>query len=473
MLHVSQKARRVAGSGLLSAVLAAIATAGLAASPAGASVSPPAGAQVSAYGWGLNDSGQLGNGTFDGNATPLPVSGLNNVRQVAEGQLSSAALLADGTVDTWGYDGQGELGDGSTAQVYRLKPAPVPGLTGIVQIAAGAGQVLALKSDGTVWAWGSNFYRQLGDGTQTDRPTPFQIPGLTGISQVSANFYDSMAVRSDGSVWAWGHNGFGELGDGTTTNRATPERLPGLSSVVQVSAGLEHGLAVKSDGTVWSWGNDASGQLGVGTTTNHASPVQVPGLTGVTQVAAGLSHSLAVAGPDNSVWAWGDDGDSALGDGATAQQDKPVHIGLSGVTQIAAGAHQSAAVSSSGSLFIWGQALFSSVTGPTTVPTLFPLPSAVGGATPAIQVSLGADNGLAVGISSTTVPSVLNLTRSQATAAIQAAGLTVGQVGNETDDSCNHLGKVMDQSPQGGDQAAVGSAVNFSIGQAPTNIACP
>ena len=141
----------------------------------------------------------------------------------------------------------------------------MPGLTGVVQIAAGYQHVLALKSDGTVWAWGYNFFRELGDGTQTDRATPFQIPGLTGIAQVSASYYDSMALGSDGSVWAWGHNGFGELGDGTTTNRPTPVKLPGLSGVTQISAGYEHGLAVKSDGTVWAWGNNAFGQLGVGT----------------------------------------------------------------------------------------------------------------------------------------------------------------------------------------------------------------
>src|SRR5258706_596299 len=115
MLQVIQGVRRAVGPGLAAAALAAVTTVGLPASPAAASVAVPAGAHVNAYAWGLNDSGQLGNGTFDGHATPLQISGLDNVRQIGGGQLFSAALLADGTVDTWGYGGQGQLGNGSTA----------------------------------------------------------------------------------------------------------------------------------------------------------------------------------------------------------------------------------------------------------------------------------------------------------------------------------------------------------------------
>lgn len=472
MLQVIRGIRRAAGPGLVAAALA-VATVGLPASPAAASVAIPSAAHVDAFAWGLNDSGQLGNGSFDGQARPAVIAGLANVRQVGGGQLFSAARLADGTVDTWGYDGQGQLGDGQTAQVFRLTPAPVPGLTGVTEIAVGANHTLALRSDGTVWAWGYNFYRQLGDGTQTDRPTPQQVPGLSGIVHVSANFYDSFAVRSDGSVFAWGHNGFGELGDGTTTNRVTPERLPGLSGVVQVSAGVEHSLALRSDGTVWAWGNNEHGQLGIGTTVNHAAPVQVPGLSGATQVAAGFTHSLAVAGADASVWAWGDDTESELGDGANTERNSPIHLALSGVTQLAAGSHQSAAVVSGTSLFIWGLNDFSSVIGQTQVPTPFPLPNQFGGVTPALQVSLGTADGLAVGISSTTVPGVLDRTLSQATGAIQAAGLTVGRVTTQTDPLCNDIGKVMDQSLAPGVQAALGSAVNLTIGQAPSGTACP
>lgn len=460
-------ARRAGGTGLTAAALAVIASTGLAASPASASVPAPVGAQVSAYGWGLNDSGQNGDGTFADHPRPVQVSGLINARQVVQGQLFGAALLADGTVDTWGYDGDGELGNGTITQGYRGVPAPVPGLTGVVQLAAGYEHVLALKSDGTVWAWGYNAFRELGDGTQTDRATPIEVPGLTGIVQVSASFYDSMALGSDGSVWAWGHNGFGELGDGTTTNRATPVRLTGLAGVAQISAGYEHGLAVKSDGTVWAWGNNAFGQLGLGNTTNHAAPVQVPGLTGVTQVSAGATHSLAIAGPNgsDSVWAWGDDTDSALGDGATTEQKSPINIGLTGITQVSAASNQSAAVSADNKLFIWGLDNFTSIIGPTAVPTLFPLPNTLGGTTQAVQVSLGVDNGLAVGIAAATVPDLTGDTPQQAAAALQAADLTLGRQGAVVD--CNNIGEVSDQNPAAGTLVAPGSAVGVDIGQKP------
>lgn len=464
--------RRVGGPGLMASALAVIVTTGLAVSPASASVPVPAGAAVGAYAWGSNDSGQLGLGSFAAPVAPTQISGLANVLQVAQGQVFGAALLTDGTVDTWGYDGDGELGDGQIAPVYRLNPAPVPGLTGVVQIAAGYQHVLALKSDGTVWAWGYNAFRELGDGTTTDRAVPFQIAGLTGIKQVSASFYDSMALASDGSVWAWGHNGFGELGDGTTTNRATPVKLAGLSGVAQVSAGYEHGLAVKSDGTVWAWGNNAFGQLGLGTNTNHASPVQVPGLTGVTQVAAGQTHSLALAGSAGSVWAWGDDTSSGLGDGATAEQKSPISIGLSGISQISAGLNRSAATATSGTLYLWGAQNFS-VDILTPVPTPFALPGGPGGSAQAVQVSLAGGSGLALGITADTVPDVIGRTQAQATSALAAAGLRVGSVKVQDDPSCNFRGTVEVENPQAGTQVAPGSAVDLTIGQKPVNISCP
>jgi hypothetical protein len=217
---------------------------------------------------------------------------------------------------------------------------------------------------------------------------------------------------------------------------------------------------------------DYRAALGLGTTTNHAAPVQVPGLTGVTQVAAGFTHSLAVAGPDASVWAWGDDTDSELGDGATTERHSPIHLGLSGVTQIAAGQYQSAAVSANTSLSIWGLAPFSSVTGQTTIPTPFPLPNQVGGATRAVQVSLGAASGLAVGISSATVPDVQHRTVQQATAAIQAAGLTVGQTNEAVDTTCVDINRVSGQSVPPGAQVALGSAIDLTIGLKSSTIVC-
>jgi hypothetical protein len=206
----------------------------------------------------------------------------------------------------------------------------VTGLTGVTQVAAGTFHSLAVRSDGTVWAWGANNGGQLGDGTTTNRSVPVQVTGLTGVTQVAAGTFHSLAVRSDGTVWAWGNNLHGQLGDGTTTNRSVPVQVTGLSGVTQVAAGWGQSLAVKSDGTVWAWGYNLQGELGDGTTTDSPVPVPVAGLSGVVQVAAtggiGGGESLAVKS-DGTVWAWG------IHIGSV-----PVQVaGLSGVTQLAAG----------------------------------------------------------------------------------------------------------------------------------------
>src|ERR1700733_12786283 len=135
-------------------------------------------------------------------------------------------------------------------------PVRVPGLTGITQIAVSQnGQdVFAVSPGGSVWAFGYNTDGQLGNGSTADDFSPAPVPGLSGITQVSAGLYYTVAVRSDGSVWAWGSNLYGELGDGTTTDRLTPKHVRGLSGITQVSAGMYYTVAVRSDGTVWAWG---------------------------------------------------------------------------------------------------------------------------------------------------------------------------------------------------------------------------
>jgi hypothetical protein len=382
--------------------LAGVVVAGLPPSPATASV-PVVGTQVNAYGWGANPYGVLGDGTTVDRATPVAAGGMAGVRQVSTGESGfSVALLADGTVSTWGFNADGELGNGTPDSAPHLVPTPVPGLGSITAISAGWNHTLAVRSDGTVWAWGYNFYRVLGDGTQTNRPSPIEVPGLTGIIAVAAGQLFSLALRSDGTVWSWGHNGYAELGDGTTTNRPTPVQVSGLTGVVQISAGGRGGLALRSDGTVWSWGNNAAGQLGVGSTVPHYVPIQIPGLSGVTQIAAGYDHSLAVAGPDAALWAWGQNNNFDLGDGTTTQRLTPVRIGLTGVTQIAAGVYQSAAVLTDGTLWTWGYTAHPAVVY-TQVPTQLTLPGQVAGgpASRAVQVSLSDFSGLVVGTSPT------------------------------------------------------------------------
>ena len=145
----------------------------------------------------------------------------------------------------------------------------------IVSVAAGYGHSLALTESGEVWAWGNNWYGQLGDGTTTDRYTPVLVEGLGDVVSIAAGYGHSLAFTESGEVWAWGDNGYGQLGDGTTTDRSIPVLVEGLGDVVSIAAGYYHSLALTASGEAWSWGNNYYGQLGDGTTTDHYTPVQV------------------------------------------------------------------------------------------------------------------------------------------------------------------------------------------------------
>src|SRR5262249_14724569 len=155
---------------------------------------------------------------------------------------------------------------------------------------------------------------ELGDGTRNPTAFPQPVRGpdgtgqLTGVVAADVGFDHSLAVRSDGTVWAWGLNAAGQLGDGTTNAHFTPPQVIGLTGVVQVVASFDFSLALRSDGTVWAWGTNIEAELGIGTTDTaaHPVPVQVSSLSGVTQIAAGWRHGMAVAGASASVWAWGD-----------------------------------------------------------------------------------------------------------------------------------------------------------------------
>ena len=292
---------------------------------------------------------------------------------IAGGNTHSLALKKDGTVWGWGNNGYGQLGNGVFLPgLSQYAPVQAKGLTGIVDIAVGCCHSLALRSDGTVWAFGLNKDGQLGVGDTANYSTPVPVHGpnnagyLTGVVNVEAGEDFSLAVRNDGTVWAWGHNDTYQLGDGTTATRKTPVPVQlfynGMGVVGDLAGGGYHGLALK-DGDVWSWGGNDSGQLGTNSTEDGYYPFPVytgSGLTGVvTAVDAGHKHSLALT--NGTVWAWGDNAGGQLGCNSNNDKDQPVQVHgsgnvgyLDGVTQVAAGWHHSLAVRNDGSLWSWG-----------------------------------------------------------------------------------------------------------------------
>jgi alpha-tubulin suppressor-like RCC1 family protein len=358
-----------------------------------------------AWAWGLNSDGQLGDGQFgDGTTITAPVLTpvrvqLSGVVAVSAGTFFSLALKNDCTVWGWGDNSNGQLGNNQFL-APQILPVQTLNLTGIIAIAAGSSHSLALKNDGTVWAWGANDSGQLGDGTTMERHIPVQVQNLSGIVAIASGIADfSLALKNDGTVWAWGPNFAGNLGVGDLEcipNCSTPVRVHGLTEVQYIAKGFVHSLAVKGDGTVWAWGGNANGELGDGTTIERHTPVQVvvpwvvynlggriiagPGdLTNVKAVAAGEQFSLALKN-DGTVVSWGLNSSGQLGDGNVSNRNNPWGpvSGVSGATAIAAGDAHSLAASNAASLVqTWGAngdgQLGNGTTLNSSVPTMVPI----------------------------------------------------------------------------------------------------
>lgn len=224
--------------------------------------------------WGYNARGQLGDGTKTNRTKPIIVKNINNVTDMALGISYAISLKSDGTVWGWGSNREGTLGNGTYTD--SLTPVMAKGLTNVIDITTCTDSTAALKSDGTVWAWGSNFSGQLGlDSKKTDGvPVPTKVEGIRGVKAIAAGDSHMLALKSDGTVWSWGSNEYGQLGDDTFDSRYTPQQIPGLSDIIAIDAAQWHNVALKKDGTLWVWGYNNYGQLGNGAA-NNVTPVKV------------------------------------------------------------------------------------------------------------------------------------------------------------------------------------------------------
>ncbi len=303
-----------------------------------------------AWGWGIN-GGRLGDGTLINRILPTAVDGLTGATAIATRNTRTLAVKSDGSVWAWG----GGFPQGTTTG-HRLLPTMVGGVTNAVSVAAGIGHSLVLHADGTVSAWGDrNSEGQLGDGTTLPRHSPVTVSGLNNVTAVAAGSMFSLALKSNGTVWSWGSNQQGQLGNGGGANQPSAVQVAALANIVAISSGRDHSLALKSDGSVWAWGVNSSGQLGDGTRTSRPIPVPITTLTSVIAVSAGASHSLALK-QDGTVWAFGSNGFGELGIGTTDESWSPLlGSALPAVVKIAAGDNRSMALTADSVVWVWGR----------------------------------------------------------------------------------------------------------------------
>ena len=293
--------------------------------------------------WGYNVDGQLGTGDNTSRNVPVAVTGGvltdKTVTHITAGGSHTCALISDGTVTCWGFNGAGQLGTGDNTN--RNVPVAVTGgvLTNktVTDITAGGAHTCALISDGTVTCWGNNYSGQLGDGSNTASNVPVAVTlgvlaGKT-VTQITAGYLHTCALISDGTVTCWGYNGDGQLGDGSNTNRNVPVAvtLGALTNktVTHIIAGESHTCALISDGTVTCWGYNGAGQLGTDDNTTSNVPVAVTGGAlankTVTHITAGGSHTCALIS-DGTVTCWGNNSVGQLGDGSNTASNVPVAV---------------------------------------------------------------------------------------------------------------------------------------------------
>lgn len=343
----------------------------------------------SVWGWGVVSGGALSQARpltyFYNQGAPVQAVGAGDVPLggVADVRTASGHTLmrrTDGTLWGTGNNGKGELGDGTTT--LRLSVVPVSNAAGgtfgdVVTIGAGLQNSYAITSDGKAWAWGNNFYQQLGDGTATNRSVPTPVLDAQGahfgnVKAVAGAGIHTLWLKTDGTVWAVGVNNNSQLGDGTQTDRANPVRVEtaagvALDDVVAIAAGPNHSLALRGDGTAWSWGNNTWGALGRPSDFS-GRPRQVVDaagnpITGIVAIAAGGTgtgnHSFFVLA-SGGVLATGSNIDGRLGDGTTSSRANPVPVmdagggAFGGVVALSTHSLHTLAQKSDGTLWSWG-----------------------------------------------------------------------------------------------------------------------
>jgi alpha-tubulin suppressor-like RCC1 family protein len=277
---------------------------------------------------GSNNYGELGNGTTNTVWIPIQVGTSSDWAEIATGSVFCIGLKTNGTLWAWGTNGNaGYLGNNST--VTSLIPIQIGTDNDWIKISSGLDHTLAIKSNGTLWAWGYNGYGNLGDGTYTNRLVPTQIGLDNNWTDVYVGDDFSFAKKTNGNVYAWGKNDYSNLGNQSFSTLTTPTLLSNLNDFVSFSCGNAHVIAIKNDGTLWGWGKNGEGQLGLGTNSIYqGQPIQIGTSNNWVKIASGYNHSFAINN-NNQLYAFGNNSQVQLGTEINSTNNIPTQVGCS------------------------------------------------------------------------------------------------------------------------------------------------
>jgi alpha-tubulin suppressor-like RCC1 family protein len=297
----------------------------------------------------------------------------SRIATCATGEYHNLAIDAEGNLWTWGYNYEGQLGDGTT--VNKIIPTLIKPGTKFKAVAAGFEHSMALDITGKLWVWGRNYHGQVGNGTTTNTDTPIQIKHETVFTNISAGKEFSLAIDESGNLWAWGDNYNGQLGIETQTfpYSLSPIQIKPGTKFKYISSGIDYSLSIDEKGKLWAWGDNGNGQLGDGTTEDSKLPVQILPEIKFKAVSARNYHSLALDESGN-IWSWGANSYGQLGDGTKGNRLTPLMITSEiKFKTISTGSSRSFAIDEHGNLWEWGDNSDGSLCDGTFVDKLIPV----------------------------------------------------------------------------------------------------
>jgi alpha-tubulin suppressor-like RCC1 family protein len=328
-----------------------------------------------AYCWGYNIDGEVGDGTTTNpQLTPTPVAGGLTFTSLALGWSHTCGLTSGGAAYCWGYNIDGEVGDGTTTNP-QLTPTPVAGGLTFTSLAVGGAHTCALTSGGAAYCWGWNANGQIGDGTATSRLTPTPVAGGLTFTSLALGGAHTCALTSGGAAYCWGANDFGQLGDGNATSRLTPTPVAGGLTFTSLALGGGHTCGLTSGGAAYCWGNNQLGELGDGTLgTSRLTPTPVAGGLPFTSLALGEFHTCGLTS-GGTAYCWGDNTSGQVGDGTTTYRLTPTPVagGLTFTSLAVRGLH-TCGLTRGGAAYCWGDNRYGAIGDGTTTNRLTPTP---------------------------------------------------------------------------------------------------